>query len=108
MRSYGSPSSTTTSDVSGAPLSQRRRLNNTSDDTPIKPEWNNLYTLPGDFHNYGSISRSSPWDELDESQKDPAEGMGELSLDEHQEVSVALTMYDHPDNRPIDQVSWKG
>ncbi|KAJ7246249.1 fungal-specific transcription factor domain-containing protein [Mycena haematopus] len=60
-------------DISGVPLTQRRRLNTPSNGVPAQPDWKNMYTMEG-----------SEQEEL--SPKECVEGMGALSLDEHQEV----------------------
>ncbi|TFK77447.1 hypothetical protein BDN72DRAFT_830615 [Pluteus cervinus] len=51
---------------SSGPLPQRRRLN---DNGEMKPDWSSMYSM-----------------DPEEEQPDPAEGIGELSLDERQEV----------------------
>ncbi|KAF7337482.1 Zn(2)-C6 fungal-type domain-containing protein [Mycena sanguinolenta] len=60
-------------DISGVPLTQRRRLNSPSNGVPAQPDWKGMYTLEGSDH-----EENSP--------KECVEGMGALSLDEHQEV----------------------
>ncbi|KAF8215918.1 fungal-specific transcription factor domain-containing protein [Mycena galopus ATCC 62051] len=59
-------------DISGVPLTQRRRLN--SSGVPAQPDWKEMYTL------------ESSEQEEDKLPKECVEGMGALSLDEHQEV----------------------
>ncbi|KAF8899084.1 fungal-specific transcription factor domain-containing protein [Infundibulicybe gibba] len=61
-----------TPDNSDFPLTQRRRLNNSRNNSPTKTEWNDMYTMEA----------SSDTEDM----KDPTEGIGQLSLDEHQEV----------------------
>ncbi|KAJ6575396.1 fungal-specific transcription factor domain-containing protein [Mycena capillaripes] len=63
--------SRTSFDISGVPLTQRRRLNVSSDNIPVQPDWKEMYTLE---------------DHEEISHREAVEGMGELSLDEHQEV----------------------
>ncbi|KAJ7070780.1 fungal-specific transcription factor domain-containing protein [Mycena amicta] len=59
-------------DLSGVPLPQRRRLNGSVETMPPPPDWKDMYTLD---------------DPEETSQREaPVEGMGALSLDEHQEV----------------------
>ncbi|KAJ7751211.1 fungal-specific transcription factor domain-containing protein [Mycena maculata] len=60
-------------DVSGVPLNQRRRLNGSSTNLPVAPDWKDMYTLEGSEHDDGSP-------------REAVQGMGALSLDEHQEV----------------------
>ncbi|KAJ7170147.1 fungal-specific transcription factor domain-containing protein [Mycena filopes] len=59
-------------DFTGVPLTQRRRLNGSASNLPAQPDWKDMYTLDSDN------------DET--SQREAVEGMGALSLDEHQEV----------------------
>ncbi|KAJ6621140.1 fungal-specific transcription factor domain-containing protein [Mycena sp. CBHHK59/15] len=61
-------------DISGVPLTQRRRLNGPSN-IPSPPDWNDMYTIE---------TGSEP---EDVSHKEAVEGIGALSLDEHQETS---------------------
>ncbi|KAK7007048.1 Zn(2)-C6 fungal-type domain-containing protein [Favolaschia claudopus] len=61
-------------DVSGIPLTQRRRLNGSPSEPPAQPDWSEMYTLDG----------SEEPEEL--SHHEFVENMGTLSLDEHQEV----------------------
>ncbi|KAJ7103261.1 fungal-specific transcription factor domain-containing protein [Mycena belliarum] len=69
--SAASGSRITSFDISGVPLSQRRRLNDSSNGLPAPPDWKDMYTLEG----------SEP-----EDASQALEGLGALSLDEHQEV----------------------
>ncbi|KAJ7675340.1 fungal-specific transcription factor domain-containing protein [Mycena rosella] len=71
--SSASGSRITSFDISGVPLTQRRRLNGSSNNIPAPPDWKDMYTLEG----------SEPEDAL---HREAVEGLGALSLDEHQEV----------------------
>ncbi|KAJ7459181.1 fungal-specific transcription factor domain-containing protein [Mycena galericulata] len=71
LASSASGSRTTSFDTSGVPLTQRRRLNGSSTDIPVPPDWKDMYTLE---------------EQDDQSHREAVEGLGALSLDEHQEV----------------------
>ncbi|KAJ7161307.1 fungal-specific transcription factor domain-containing protein [Mycena crocata] len=71
--SSASGSLITSFDISGVPLTQRRRLNGSSNNLPVPPDWKDMYTLEGSEHE-------------DNSHREAVEGIGALSLDEHQEV----------------------
>ncbi|KAJ7492355.1 fungal-specific transcription factor domain-containing protein [Mycena latifolia] len=71
--SSASGSRITSFDISGVPLTQRRRLNGSSNNIPTPPDWKDMYTMDG----------SEP---EDVSHREAVEGIGALSLDEHQEV----------------------
>ncbi|KAJ7897143.1 fungal-specific transcription factor domain-containing protein [Mycena olivaceomarginata] len=60
-------------DISGVSLTQRRRLNDSANAVPAQPDWNEMYTLEGS-------------EQEETLQKECIEGLGALSLDEHQEV----------------------
>ncbi|TFK41823.1 fungal-specific transcription factor domain-containing protein [Crucibulum laeve] len=62
------PSSHTSDD--GVPATQRRRLNSTSTNNISRTDWNTMYTM----------------DRAEEEYQDATDGIGELSLDENQEV----------------------
>ncbi|KAK7063985.1 Zn(2)-C6 fungal-type domain-containing protein [Favolaschia claudopus] len=72
--SFASGSRVSSFDVSGLPLTQRRRLNGSPSEPPAQPDWSEMYTLDG----------SEEPEEL--SHHEFVENMGTLSLDEHQEV----------------------
>ncbi|KAJ7109940.1 fungal-specific transcription factor domain-containing protein [Mycena epipterygia] len=71
--SSASGSSATSFDISGVPLTQRRRLNVSANNMPVPPDWKEMYTLEGSENE-------------DISHREAVEGIGALSLDEHQEV----------------------
>lgn len=84
-----SSSNAATSSHAGSSLPRRRRLNS-SQDTRADPDWNGMYTLDSSGRPHlREIIRHSHHD-LDDSLRDPTEGMGELSLDENAEVCLVI------------------
>jgi hypothetical protein len=89
LASSASGSRISSFDVSGVPLTQRRRLNTSSNSIPVQPDWKDMYTLEGSGASItASVGSSSldPSDHDEISHREAVEGMGALSLDEHQEV----------------------
>lgn len=91
------PSTSSTFDISGAPLAQRRRVGPASlaDRGRFQPEWNDMYTFSppsGKFsllvnsRNHSHLSYADSDDNTGSS--DVAEGVGQLSLDENSEVKM--------------------
>jgi hypothetical protein len=83
-------------DISGVSLTQRRRLNDSANAVPAQPDWNEMYTLEGSGACVTTLRGTSliPTSEQEEIlQKECIEGLGALSLDEHQEVQPGLRVF---------------